>query len=680
MTNPIKLNQLRPLLKECSILEGERNLVIEDRGSKAQVVLPKESRSILELLDGENSIQDISATLYQSQGQVSFQSIITTLKLLNEAHLLEGMVDEFSEMREEKSPHEQKASILSRSLFELNLLNRVRINFSNDWAFFGLALLVVSMLAFNYEAFTHLNLARFLKSPTGYHEALLRVFFVSSILMSVKALLQGLLLLLSTGTVYRPSLRFFPYGISLGINDNSLYSHTKKSVIISYGVISSLLYLAVYAGIELIPEVRPYRSDFAVLAVLLTFIELNPYRRSDLTKLFFFFYAEAQLKNIMPYLKNCTLAGLWKDTGTKLSDEVRYITYSILAFSWAITFSIFSFEVVLKSFPSLFYQIQLGDDLSKYSAMAVMGTLLFITGYLMVDLFHTIVRNVLSPALLPLMRLRREAREYDSLDFSLDEIRDNFKKNMLFNQFTDGAIDFLLNNSTTRTIKKGDHLIIQGDSSRDVFFLIRGSVDVTVKEKTGRNKHIATLGANTVIGEMAILQECKRSANVTAAEDIVYIEFPQGVFAKLAEAQFKHDFEKLRSRIEISQFVASANLFRDFPPEVMNLFVEAGDLVLFPGGHNVVDEGEQDKTFYLLIKGKVDIFKAQEKVAELSQGDFFGEVALIANVPRTATVKTVEDSLFLYIEDKKFWNILSENIELAMYIESVGRLRMAEAA
>ena len=176
-------------------------------------------------------------------------------------------------------------------------------------------------------------------------------------------------------------------------------------------------------------------------------------------------------------------------------------------------------------------------------------------------------------------------------------------------------------------------------------------------------------------------EKARRTANATASEDIVYLEMPEKVFELLTkDPSFEDDLEKLRKRIELSQFVASANLFRDFPPEIMNLFVESGDLVLFPAGHNIVDEGEEDKTFYLLIKGRVDILKGQEKVAELGQGDFFGEVALIANVPRTATVKTIEDSLFLYIEDKKFWAILSQNIELAMYIESVGRHRLQEAA
>ncbi|WP_408097314.1 cyclic nucleotide-binding domain-containing protein [Peredibacter sp. HCB2-198] len=677
MAESLKLDQIRPVLKPCSLFEGDKNIVIEDSESRSQVVLPKDNQGILELLDGKHSIKDISSALYQSHGQVSFHSIITTIKLLHEAHLIDGVGDQFAGLPEEKSPHEQKTSLLNRPLAEIKLFNRIKVPFKNDILFFGIVVLFISSF-FNFESFTSLNLESFLKTEKGYEEAILRIFLISSILMSMKALFQGALLLTSVGSFYGPYLRFYPYGISLGINDNSLYSHSRKAVIITYGVMSALFYGVSCCLLNLIPGMSDYTNDVAILSILLSFIEMNPYRRSDLTKLFYFFYADNQLKNIMPYLKNCSLSGILNDTGAKISDEIRYVVYSVLSLSWAVGFTLFSFEVVLKSFPGLFYQIQLGQDISKYSAMVVLSGLLFITGYLLIDLFHTLVKNILSPLMVPMAKLKGSSKLYKADDLLQDELRANLKKNMLFNQFGQEAIDFLLEQAVIKSMKKGDSLILQGDSDRHVYFLVRGTVNVNVREKTGRTKHIVTLGSNVVLGEMAILGQQKRTANVVAAEEIVYLEFDEKIFSELMD-QFTNDYLNLKNRIEISQFVSSANMFKDFPPEIMNLFVEAGDLVIFPEGHSVVDQGENDKTFYLLIRGKVEIVKDQKKIAELGQGDFFGEVALIANVPRTATVNTLEESLFLYIEDKKFWKILSENIELAMYIESVGRHRMVEA-
>ncbi len=683
MEHKLDFKSLRPKLKEVNIFEGERNIVIEDKKSQGQVVLPKENLALLHLFDGEQTVKDISSSLYHSEGAVSFNSIITTIRLLSEAHLIDGVEGQFDNVKDDKSPHEQKASILIRPLLEFKLLNKINSPIKSSALYYCLAgIVILSTFALSHNFIFNFHWEAFLKSSEGYADAIPRLVIMSSIALSFKTLIQALLLSLSTGMFYGPYLRLNLYSLFLGLNDNSIYSHPKKSAIISYSVASASTFL--FGGILfgfLFPE-SPYLNDYKVLSVLLTLIELNPYRKSEMTRLFHFFYAEEQLKSITPYLKNCSLTGILSDSKSKLTDELRFVLYSILAFSWAIGFSLFSIDLLTNNLTHLLFQVQVGEGLSQISAGIVAATLVALFAHLSVDLFHTVMKNIFSPLFVPLTKMKKKSSHVKEGDISHEQVTKNLSSHMLFNQLSEKTINFLMKNSHLKRAPKETHLILQGDTGKEVFFIVSGEISINVRDKsTGRVKHIVALGPNTVIGEMAILGDCKRTANATTKSEVIYLEMPESVFEILLhKEEFQEDMDKLKKRIEISQFVSSANLFRDFPPEIMNLFVEAGDLVLFPEGHHIVEEGESDKTFYLLIRGSVDIYKSNEKIAELGQGDFFGEVALIANVPRTASVKTTSESLFLYIEDKKFWNILSDNVELAMYIESIGRSRMEEAA
>lgn len=75
---------------------------------------------------------------------------------------------------------------------------------------------------------------------------------------------------------------------------------------------------------------------------------------------------------------------------------------------------------------------------------------------------------------------------------------------------------------------------------------------------------------------------------------------------------------------------------------------------LVPAGGVVIREGEAGDRFYAIDSGRMVVTAGGEHVADLLPGGFFGEIALLKDVPRTATVTAVEDTRLLSLEREEF--------------------------
>ena len=65
----------------------------------------------------------------------------------------------------------------------------------------------------------------------------------------------------------------------------------------------------------------------------------------------------------------------------------------------------------------------------------------------------------------------------------------------------------------------------------------------------------------------------------------------------------------------------------------------------------IVKEGEKAKIFFILVDGKVGLFRNTEKITEFSKsGDILGEVSFILNKPRSGTLKALTDCSLLTVE------------------------------
>jgi CRP/FNR family transcriptional regulator, cyclic AMP receptor protein len=101
----------------------------------------------------------------------------------------------------------------------------------------------------------------------------------------------------------------------------------------------------------------------------------------------------------------------------------------------------------------------------------------------------------------------------------------------------------------------------------------------------------------------------------------------------------------------------------------------------FPKGTILFHEGNPGREMFIVQKGKVQVRKkvgsGEEVLAELGDGEFFGEMALLVGMNRSATVEVIEDSKILVVSPETFENLLRSNLEIAvkMLKKMASRLR-----
>jgi CRP-like cAMP-binding protein len=87
--------------------------------------------------------------------------------------------------------------------------------------------------------------------------------------------------------------------------------------------------------------------------------------------------------------------------------------------------------------------------------------------------------------------------------------------------------------------------------------------------------------------------------------------------------------------------------------EISELAAECDELPV-RAGTELTRQGAQGREFMVIVEGTATVTKDGKAIASLGPGDFLGEIALLADVPRTATVTTDEQLVLLVLTDRAF--------------------------
>jgi CRP-like cAMP-binding protein len=231
----------------------------------------------------------------------------------------------------------------------------------------------------------------------------------------------------------------------------------------------------------------------------------------------------------------------------------------------------------------------------------------------------------------------------------------------IFFELDDSTLWDLARSADECEFAPGARVVAQGDGIDTVdsrFFIIRsGSADVLRRDRSGLERVVARLALGSYFGELGLLTNQSRNATVrvhgTAPLQVYAFDaltFHRRiaehvlVFRMLRERERRRDSEPTdagRSRMRIKQL----DLLGRLPEPDLEFVLQHAEHRWFPERAPIIHQGEPGDRFYILLEGRVEVIRDGAAVAQLCPGDFFGETALLLDMPRTASVRVVQHAL-----------------------------------
>jgi CRP-like cAMP-binding protein len=118
-------------------------------------------------------------------------------------------------------------------------------------------------------------------------------------------------------------------------------------------------------------------------------------------------------------------------------------------------------------------------------------------------------------------------------------------------------------------------------------------------------------------------------------------------------------------------------LFSKLNKQGLQQVAQIADELDLPAGKEMATEGDRGREFFVLLNGEAEVTKQGSRINTMKKGDFFGEIALVTKMPRTATVTATSDVDVLVISERDFDSLLKKTPEIGRSIAEALAERVA---
>ena len=283
-----------------------------------------------------------------------------------------------------------------------------------------------------------------------------------------------------------------------------------------------------------------------------------------------------------------------------------------------------------------------------------------------------------------------------------------------------------------RMLKKGAALFRQGQSGDSLTIVTDGELSVRCEEDDGRQVEVARVGPGEVVGEMSCLDPAPRSATVAALTDTAQVfvldrtmfdalftnapslavALIDGIAGALTERlRYTNDRIRRATQGDATREADPVSVPRNLPSAAagtpygrpldlskvpslshftaaeLERMAQVAPPMIYRNGEYLCREGDRGDALYIIGGGKVDVVKelegGQKTLATLDKGAFVGQLALLDEAPRSASIRANGDAGVLAIGRANFRQMLRAHDSLALKLHEqitvagIRQLRMA---
>lgn len=253
----------------------------------------------------------------------------------------------------------------------------------------------------------------------------------------------------------------------------------------------------------------------------------------------------------------------------------------------------------------------------------------------------------------------------------------------LFSDLPRDAFVALTERMELRVASTGDSLITESEPGVSMFIIIQGRVKVARVGDDGEEILLAQLSDGTFFGEMALLSDAPRTASVVCTEETMLFEISRDLLDQMTTQypSVGEVMKKFHKNRLITNLLKTSPIFAPFSTNDKKALIEKFKSRQVVDGAYLITREKPGDGLYVVLSGRCEVLDKNANgneviIAELREGDVFGEMSMLWNKDTCASVRATSACTVLRLPRSSFTEVIMTHPQILETLSALSEKRL----